>query len=153
MNLRIYPDQIPDNKERVEQFRGFLVGLASSPAFRERKIRMKREDIADVDSKQHEILQCLDIVLGAMSFRLNDKNLEKTAKGGTRRGSRTKAKERVYKHILSRIRDIYPNFNIGISTGQDATNARWSHPYRHWLFTPTERIVLPGSKKKKKGTP
>jgi hypothetical protein len=58
VNLRIYPDQIPDNKERVEQFRGFLIGLASSPPFRERKIRMKREDIADVDSKQHEILQC-----------------------------------------------------------------------------------------------
>jgi hypothetical protein len=153
VNLRIYPDQIPDNKERVEQFRGFLMGLASSPAFRERKIRIRREDIADVDSKQHEILQCLDIVLGAMSFRLNDKHLEKTAKGGTRRGNRTKAKGRVYRHILSRIQDIYPNFNIGRSTGQETEDCKWSHPYRHWLFTPAERIVLPGSKRKKKGTP
>ena len=155
VNLRIYPDQIPDNKERVEQFRGFLVGLASSPSFRERKIRIKRENIADIDSKEHEILQCLDIVLGAMCFRLNDKNLEKTAKGGTRRGSRTKAKERVYRHILSRIQDIYPHFNIGRSTGQPTEDCRWSHPYRHWLFMPAERIVLPGSKrvKKKKETP
>jgi hypothetical protein len=153
VNLRIYPDQIPDNRERVEQFRGFLMGLASSPPFRERKIRIRRENIADVDSKQHEILQCLDIVLGAMCFRLNDKHKEKTARGGTRRGSRTKAKERVYRHILSRVQDIYPNFNIGISTGQQTEDSKWSHPYRHWLFTPTERIVLPGSKRRKKGTP
>jgi hypothetical protein len=153
VNLRIYPDQIPDNKERVEQFRGFLMGLSGSPAFRERKIRIRREDIADVDSKEHEILQCLDIVLGSMSFRLNDKHKEKTAKNGTRRGSRTKAKLRVYRHILSRIQDIYPNFNIGRSTGQEADDCRWTHPYRHWLFTPSERIVIPGSKREKKGTP
>ncbi|MBR0982344.1 DUF3800 domain-containing protein [Bradyrhizobium liaoningense] len=154
VNLRIYPDQIPDNKERVEQFRGFLMGLAGSPPFRERRIRIRREDIADVDSKQHEILQCLDIVLGAVNFRLNDKHKEKTAKGGTRRGSRTKAKERVYRHILGRIQDIYPRFNIGRSTGQDSEECRWSHPYRHWLFTPSERIVIPGSKReKKKGAP
>ncbi len=157
VSLRIYPDQIPDNKERVEQFRGFLSGLASSPSFRERKIQIKRENIADVDSKEHVILQCLDIVLGAINFRLNDKNKELTAPSGKRRGSRTKAKERVYRHILSRIQDIYPNFNIGRSTGQDSDDARWAHAYRHWLFTPAERIVLPGSKhtkkKKKKGTP
>jgi hypothetical protein len=153
VNLRIYPDQIPDNKERVEQFRGFLMALAGTPALRERRIRIRREDIADVDSKQHEILQCLDIVLGAINFRLNDKHKEKTAKGGTRRGSRTKAKERVYRHILSRIQDIYPRFNIGRSTGQESDECRWSHPYRHWLFTPRERIVVPGSKRKRKGTP
>src|SRR5581483_1224674 len=86
VNLRIYPDQIPDNKERVEQFRGFLSGLAGSPSFRERRIQIKRENIADVDSKQHVILQCLDIVLGAINFRLNDKHKELTSPSGKRRG-------------------------------------------------------------------
>jgi hypothetical protein len=68
VRLRVYPDQIPDTRERVEQFRGFIAGLARSPAFRHRKISIAHEDIADVDSKEHEILQCLDIVLGAMYF-------------------------------------------------------------------------------------
>jgi hypothetical protein len=149
VRLRIYPDQIPDTREKVAQFRGYLVGLARSPAFRERRITIKREDIADVDSKQHEILQCLDIVLGAIHFRLNDKHKEKTARNGTRRGSRTRAKERVYRHILTRIQNIYPHFNIGKSTGQPEPDCRWTHPYRHWLFTPAERIVIAGSKRKK----
>ncbi|MGE0523732.1 MAG: DUF3800 domain-containing protein [Variibacter sp.] len=150
VNLRIYPDQIPDTREKVEQFRGYLMGLQNSPDFRFRRIRIRRQDIADVNSKEHEILQCLDIVLGSINFRLNDKHKEKTARNGTRRGSRTKAKERVYRHILSRIQDIYPNFNIGRSTGQPEPSSRWEHPYRHWLFTPAERIVIPGSKRKKK---
>jgi len=150
VRLRVYPDQIPDTRERVEQFRGFIAGLARSPAFGHRRIAIARDDIADVDSKEHEILQCLDIVLGAMHFRLNDKHLEKTARNGTRRGSRTKAKERVYRHILTRIQDIYPNFNIGRSTGQPDDDCRWTHPYRHWLFTPARRVVIPGSKRAKR---
>ncbi|MEC5395322.1 hypothetical protein [Bergeyella sp. RCAD1439] len=79
-------------------------------------------------------MQCLDIVLGSMSFRLNDMHKEKL-QGQSRRGKRTIAKEKLYKHINSLIREIRPNFNIGISTGidGDALN-RFSHPYRHWLF-------------------
>jgi Protein of unknown function (DUF3800) len=150
VNLRIYPDQIPDTREKVEQFRGFLAGLARTPDFRQRRIQIKGENIANVDSKQHEVLQCLDIVLGSINFRLNDKHKEKTARGATRRGSRTKAKQRVYRHILNRIQDIYPRFNIGRSTAQPESDSRWTHPYRHWLFTPTERIVIPGSKRKRK---
>ena len=90
VNLRIYPDQIPDTREKVEQFRAFLVGLARTADFRRRRIQIKAENIADVDSKQHEVLQCLDIVLGAINFRLNDKHKEKTARGATRRGSRNR---------------------------------------------------------------
>ena len=149
VNLRVYPDQIPDTAEKVQQFRSFLLGLTRIPEWRQRRIRMRPEDVADIDSKQHEILQCLDIVLGAMHYRLNDKHKELTARNGTRRGSRTKAKFRVYKHILARIQDIYPGFNIGKSTGQPTDDCRWTHPYRHWVFVPTERVVLPLSKRKK----
>ena len=149
VELRIYPDQLPATREKVEQFRGYLGALSRTATFRHRRISIKPENISDVDSKQHEILQCLDIVLGAIHFRLNDKHREKTARNGTRRGSRTKAKDRVYKHILKRIQDIYPGFNIGRSTGQPDADSKWKHPYRHWLFTPRERIVMAGSKRKK----
>lgn len=77
---------------------------------------------------------------------------EEKGKGRKRRGKRTKAKERVFKHISKRIRAIYPNFNVGTSTshGDNETN-RLHHAYRHWRFIPRERIVLAGSKRDKKG--
>lgn len=150
VRVRVYPDKIPDTAEKVEQFRSFIVGLSRNPALRRRNIQFHREDVADVDSHDHDILQCLDVVLGAMHFRMNNKHLEKTASNGRRRGKRTKAKERVYKHINRRVRDIYPNFNIGVSTGQPEETSRWDHPYRHWLFEPRERVVVDISKKKKK---
>jgi hypothetical protein len=106
-----------------------------------------------VTSHDHDILQCADIVLGAMQFRLNDKHREKP-KDSRRRGKRTIAKERVYRHINQRIRQIYPNFNVGISTGKrGAIESLWEDPYRHWKFVPTDPIVKPGSKRNRKRAP
>lgn len=94
------------------------------------------DQIAEIESHRHNILQCLDIVLGSMSFRLNDKHKEKP-EGSRKRGKRTIAKEKLYQHINRRIRQLYPYFNIGISTGlKDGKANRWHHPYRHWLFIP-----------------
>jgi hypothetical protein len=154
VNLRIYPDQIPDTKEQVENFRSFLVGLARRSEFRAREIRIKPENVTDVRSHEHDILQCLDIVLGAMHFWLNDLNKE-TKPGKKRREKRTRQKELVYRRINARIRAIYPNFNIGVSTGRYTEDCRWSDPYRHWLIKPrkSNRVVLPGSKKKRKKAP
>ena len=73
-----------------------------------------------------------------MQFRLNDKHKEKLP-GSSRRGKKTIAKEKLYKHINSRIRDIYPGFNIGITTGkQDDITNLWKHSYRHWMFIPND---------------
>jgi hypothetical protein len=48
------------------------------------------------------------------------------------------AKEKLYKHINKKIREIRPNFNIGISTGIDGDRQnRFIHAYRHWLFIPS----------------
>jgi translation initiation factor IF-1 len=150
VQLRIYPDQLPDTKEQVARFRNYLRRLETSSGFARRGIRIREDDIVEVVSHDHDVLQCLDIVLGAIQSRLNDVHLERP-KEAKRRGKRTLAKERVYKHVNRQIREIYPHFNVGISTGKqgDITNL-WRHPYRHWLFSPTERLVLPGSKKKKK---
>jgi hypothetical protein len=101
VSLRIYPDQLPDTSEKAEQFRSYIVALEKNPEFRSRRISIARENVIDVRSHEHVILQCLDIVTGAMWFRLNDMHLEKISR--RRRGKRTKAKERVYKHINSRI--------------------------------------------------
>ncbi|WP_294196852.1 DUF3800 domain-containing protein [uncultured Sphingomonas sp.] len=146
--LRLLLDQLPDTREKIERFKGFVVGLNSNPAFRRAGLSIAREDIADVDSKQHDLLQCLDVVLGSMQFRLNDKHLE-IPPGQRRRGKRTRAKERVYRHISKRIRAIYPGFNIGITTGTagGGKELRWTHRYRHWLFISPDSEIVGSSKR------
>jgi len=130
--IRLYFDRFPHNKERVEQFKGYIHALQYSAKLRAVNITIAKEDIAEVDSKKHVLLQGLDIVLGAMAFRLNDKHKEKLP-GKNRRGNKTVAKEKIYKQINQKIREIYPNFNIGITTG--SKKGRWDLQYSHWKFT------------------
>lgn len=55
---------------------------------------------------------------------------------------RTIAKEKVYNHINKRIRLIYPNFNIGITTGKkDNIENILLMPYRHWEFKSKNAII------------
>lgn len=134
--VRLYLDRLPDSHEKRELFKDHILGLNRYRQFQQAGIALKRDQIAEVNSHDHDVLQCLDVVLGAMNFRLNDKHLLKPA-GARQRGKRTIAKEKLYKYLNRRIRGIYPNFNIGITTGHggDISN-RWHHPYRHWRFVP-----------------
>ncbi len=137
-NLRIYLDKVPDHRDKVAQFRSFLVGLNKTPEFRRANITLHEDQIAEIDSEHHVILQCLDIVMGAMQFRLNDLHLVKP-EGAKQRGKRTIAKEKLYKLINRHIREIYPHFNIGLTTGKQGGRLHyWLHPYRHWVFVPTQ---------------
>ena len=131
-------DKIPHNKEAFDQFKNYMNQLENIREFQNIPITFRKENIVDIDSKKHVILQALDINLGAMSFRLNDLHkVIPTSK--KRRGKRTIAKERVYKFIHQKICEIRPNFNIGISTGKDSNvSNRWRHPYRHWKFIPKD---------------
>lgn len=142
--VSLFLDEMPRHETNVQQFKNYLASLSQVPSFVQAGVEIRAENITGVSSHNHVILQALDIVLGAMQFRLNDKHLEKPA--GTRvRGKRTRAKERVYKHIYRRIcaATKRPNFNIGVTTGiDDRPDNRWHHPYRHWVFVPanSERI-------------
>ncbi len=41
--------------------------------------------------------------------------------------------------VKGEIRDIFPNFNIGVNAGNRGSgNSFWEHPYRHWNFKPNE---------------
>lgn len=141
-------DELPDNKERCDEFKGFIASLNQYPPFSRNRVSIPAGDIGEIDGKQHVLAQCLDVVLGAMQFRLNDKHLEKP-EGARKRGKRTIAKEKVYKHINKRIRAIYPGFNIGVSTGRPEANSTWSHEYRHWRFVPANARVDPTKSKQK----
>lgn len=150
-SIRAYLDKLPDTKEKVALFKDSLHSLEKNPQLRKRRIKLPKDQMAEIDSKEHVILQGLDVILGSIQFRLNDKHLEKP-EGQYRRGKRTIAKEKLYKHINKKICEQYRNFNIGVSTSIRGNNEnRWADPYRHWLFIPSNHKVdaTKGKKNKK----
>ena len=135
-NLRIYLDQLPAKREDCDEFKTFLAALPRTSILRNCALRIRKEQIAEIRSDEHVLLQCVDIVMGAMQFRLNQHHKDKP-EGQCRRGKKTVAKENLYKVIYSEICKIYPHFNIGISTGTGGNlKMHWEGAYRHWLFVP-----------------
>lgn len=135
--VAIMPDKIPDTAEKIDKFKNYLCRIPSSAFMRGVNLYIPKSGIGDVDSNKHVILQGLDIILGSMCAKLNNK-LKDIPDGKRRRGKRTVAKERLYKEINKEIRKIYPGFNVGTNTGcHYGPSDRWTHPYRHWLFTPS----------------
>lgn len=134
-------DQIPATTQRLQIFKNYIEKIENTNTFRGKGVYFQQGQIGGVDSKKHVILQGLDIILGSMYFRLNNQHKVKP-EGSRFRGKRTIAKEKVYKEINRQIREIYPNFNVGKSTGQlNGAKDRWDHPYRHWCFEPRNSVI------------
>lgn len=147
--ISLYLDDVPDNQDRFIEFKEYVASLGKFPKFAQQRVYIPTSEITDVNSREHVILQGLDIILGSMQFRLNDRHLDKP-EGQRLRAKRTVAKEQVYRRINQRIREIYPNFNIGVSTAiKETYDNRWLHPYRHWLFVPSEHRVVVGKGKQR----
>jgi hypothetical protein len=138
--LAVFLDDVPQKLTDYEEFKDYLSSLSVYPFFRQKGISLPRDQIAAVNSKSHNILQAVDIILGAMQFRLNDKH-QAIPLGKRVRAKRTRSKERVYKRINSLIRGTYAGFNIGVSTGHpNGLSDRWDLPYRHWVFVPNDSV-------------
>lgn len=144
-------DDIPHNAEKLRTFKSYLSSLSDFPVWKSARFSIAYEDITDVDSKKHNILQALDVILGGIQSRLNEKHT-RVIPPAKRRSKRARAKEAVYQAIKDRIFRIYPNFNVGIGTGHpNGMSDRWHHPYRHWLFRPTAAEEDPDRTKKAAG--
>ncbi len=153
IKIEVMMDDVPQKEEAFEQFKDYLSSLSVYPIFRRNKVIIERETIVGVDSKKHNILQAVDYVLGAMQFRLNDKHLIKPA-GEYRRGNRTRSKERMFRKVSAHVRQIYPRFNIGVTTGTaGGVSDRWVHQYRHWVFVPSDSMQDLSKGKKAGGSP
>ena len=140
--LRINFDKLPDKREKCVTFKSYVMGL--NKHLKIKNINLPSDNISEVVSHKHVILQCVDIVTGAMSFKLNKKHLIKPD-GQRVRGKKTIAKEDLYVHINKKIRNLYPSFafNIGVSTGwHDGEESLWSMPYRHWRFVAKESKII-----------
>lgn len=141
-------DDVPHNAVKLHDFKVYLSSLSIFPIWKNSKFSIAYEDIADVDSKKHNILQALDVVLGGMQSRMNEKHT-KPVPPAKRRSKRARAKELVYKAIKNRIWTIYPNFNVGVSTATpDGLHQRFDHLYRHWQFVPSDAVIDPKRTKK-----
>ena len=133
-NIIINLDRLPDKHGLSNEFKNYLSKMPETSDFSGVDIHIRDRDVIEIDSHKHVLLQCTDIILGAMYFRLNELHLEKP-EGMRRRGRRTIAKEKLYKHINKLICEIHPHFNIGVSTGNRGfTNPHWESPYEHWKF-------------------
>lgn len=133
-SLRIYLDQLPQKRESVLRFKKFLADMPNIYDCEGCAFSISPEQIGEIKSHEHVLLQCVDIVMGAMQFKLNKLHKKK------QKGKRTVAKEMLYKAIYREICSIHPHFNISISTGNRGyENPHWESPYEHWLFTPHEK--------------
>lgn len=139
-DVYLYLDEIPASGPQIAQFRHYLVKLNNDKDFSRNHVRFHESRIIEVKSDKEIPLQFLDLILGAICFRLNNKHLLKDPLTG-KRGVRTKLKEKLYKYIDKKIRELRPNFNIGISTGISCFSDKWNLPYSHWSFVPSSHEV------------
>ncbi|QCE34616.1 hypothetical protein FAI40_04240 [Acetobacteraceae bacterium] len=132
-------DDLPDKTEDLKLFKNQLMGLSDV------YYQVKVQNIFEVNSAKHPILQAIDIVLGSMQFRLNNLHLVKP-EGQRCRGKRTIAKEKLYRHILGHIRSKalrMEGFNIGVTTGDWGRSMReWELPYAHRSYFLAEEKSL-----------
>lgn len=137
--VKLMLDDIPLKGEDKKEFKRYIFGLNQDAGFQQARICIKESDICEVDSSEHLLLQFMDLILGSICFRLNNKHKIKDPITG-KRGKRTKVKEKLYKYINSKIRMLRPGFNIGESTGISCKEDRWNLPYSHWSFKPTNYV-------------
>ena len=104
--LRVYLDRLPNDKKKRLEFRQLLRAMPYTAGFINSPIIIRDGDVAEVRSHEHAILQCMDIILGSMYFRLNDIvpnfNISET----------TSAQD------------------------ENVPECYWKHAYRHWRYIP-----------------
>jgi len=129
-------DDVPHGHDKLHDFKQYLSTLSDYPIWRKAGFSIAYEDIADADSKDHNILQALDVILGGVQSRLNEKHT-RPIPPARRRAKRAVAKGKVYDEIRRRVWELHPYFNVGITTGTpNGRPDRFDQPYRHWLFVP-----------------
>ncbi|MBO4800271.1 MAG: DUF3800 domain-containing protein [Bacteroidaceae bacterium] len=135
IRIRLLIDDMPLKGRDKEEFLKAIYRLNDLKSFQKANLHIHEGDVAEVDSKKHLPLQVMDLVLGSMCFRLNDKQKERSIDGS--RAKRNIVKERIYKYIRDKICVLYPGFNIGVTTPITKQPDLWEMPYLHWNFVPT----------------
>ena len=69
--LRLYFDEIPYPLDQRDAFKSHIYSLQQNSRFRKARIKIRMDDVVEINSGKHSIQQCMDIVLGSISFMLN----------------------------------------------------------------------------------
>lgn len=109
VRLRILLDELPVPVDDKRAFRQHVYRLNNGAAFQSGRVRVFPGDVGEVDSRDHVLLQCLDIVLGAMQSALN-------ARGSSSSGKRSVSRRQMSSHILSLVKSIHPDFHMEVTT-------------------------------------
>ena len=134
VKVRLLIDDMPLKGPDMDDFLKAIYHLNELKSFQKANIHINDGDLAEVNSKKHLPLQVMDVVLGSMCFRLNDKHKERGIDG--KRAKRNIVKEMLYKHIRTKIWELHPGFNIGMTTPITKKSDLWERPYLHWNFVP-----------------
>lgn len=134
VRVRLLIDDMPLKGPDRDEFLKAIYHLNELKTFQNAGIVIGDGDVAEVNSKKHLPLQVMDVVLGAMCFRLNDKHKERGIDG--KRAKRNVVKEKLYKYIRKKIWELHPGFNIGVTTPITKMSDLWERPYLHWNFVP-----------------
>jgi len=137
ISLQIFLDTLSGSMQKKHEFAQFLYGLntVKELSFPGGRFLIPDDGIGEINSRESDLLQCLDVVLGAMQFRLNQGHLVVQKETG-RRANRTIAKDALSNHLLNLVRDFIPEFRLDVTTRAHPATLRWRHPYRHWSFEP-----------------
>lgn len=129
INLKIFMDEFPESLKSKDKLSKVLISsLIKISRKNDNKVSLYKENIVQVDSKEHVILQCVDIVVGVIDFYLNTTEEQRKSK-------RAKAKIEMFLHIYNNyILELCPNFNFDISTGYFNCYSAWLSPYKHLVF-------------------
>lgn len=133
IDLIIYFDKLPKTKVLNDEFKDFIYNLQFCRGFNH--LNILKEDMSDIDSKNHIILQGMDIILGSIQYKMNviDCNI------GTK-GNKYLAKLSLYDHIFNRIKKLHDNFEFEIYKNTPIFGCRrnsWDYKYSHWDFRPS----------------
>lgn len=129
INLRLIFDDLPETKEQCKKFKQCLlksINFNNKP--NTNKAFLKKEQIEEVDSRKHIILQCVDVVVGLVDFALN------TTKKELKESKRAKAKLCVWNKVYSNIKEIHPNFILVRTTGMIYSHKGWINKYAHFVY-------------------
>ena len=137
--LRLFFDKLPDRKEKNERFKEFLRNMPDTARFQGTRVMIPLDGISEIDSRDHLIAQAVDVVIGALGFRMN--RFHEVVGADGRRGKRTKAKNHLYGLVRDRMKPLGVK-NIGITTGKrHGKESWWLDQVRLWHFVPASSEI------------
>lgn len=136
INLRLIFDVLPETKEKVATFKEYLIRnlthIRDNSATS--KVDLSIQNIQEVDSKKHIILQMVDVIVGLIDFYVNDDQ---------KKSKRWFAKHKIAEVLLSYIQEIHPNFDIYITTKPLKGHNAWIDRYKHFIYTKSTNKKAP----------